>query len=752
MNSVLSLVIIFSVALLLSALCVIARIKKWNISLPRKIVACVLSVVAFVRYMIANEAFHEMKTQGLNMWSPFGADIPSTILSAILIWFTFSCLFTIIMDVFFEARILRHMAIFFGIPVLILDTCFFTTYITGVVGANPYASGDVRILLMAIEIGLGLALAVSRIIEDDKKNLPSIKELGTCAWVLPLALVAIIPSYTPWVLVGNAFTPASMVLDDFTFEHRVVLYFSVILPYIIFRALKDKTDYQKRVALIYINLAFLVAYVRYWTLPDFLEPWTWPLHLCNTAMFIVPLCLIFRMKRLFNFTLFINVLGALLAMLMPNIVINPLEFDSLNFWLNHYSAFFMPILIIALGLFERPKFKQWVYSQIAFTAYFALVVFLNTYFTAIGHETDFFFINSDFIADKLGKWAEDIFEMTATFEVGGVLCTMHPLYQILYYLSYIALSVGVWFVYALLFKFWNETIDRRLKERDYQKMKKELTAFLGGKNINEPITGDSSPRLTLKNFSKRYGTNKHYSVKDASFDVHSGEVFGFLGPNGAGKSTIIKSIVGIQTITSGNIEVCGYDVERQSVQAKHELGFVPDHYALYENLTGREYINYIADLYEVSKKDRDERIEHYVTTFQLTGSFDNQMKTYSHGMKQKIAIMAALVHNPKLWILDEPLTGLDPNSIHEVKECMKAHAKAGNIVFFSSHIIDVVEKICDRIAIIKKGKIRACISLKELEERGIGLEEFYLSTISGEDEPEESANAGSAPAVCEAAK
>ena len=752
MNSVLSLVIIFSVALLLSALCVIARIKKWNISLPRKIVACVLSVVAFVRYMIANEAFHEMKTQGLNMWSPFGADIPSTILSAILIWFTFSCLFTIIMDVFFEARILRHMAIFFGIPVLILDTCFFTTYITGVVGANPYASGDVRILLMAIEIGLGLALAVSRIIEDDKKNLPSIKEVGTCAWVLPLALVAIIPSYTPWVLVGNAFTPASMVLDDFTFEHRVVLYFSVILPYIIFRALKDKTDYQKRVALIYINLAFLVAYVRYWTLPNFLEPWTWPLHLCNTAMFIVPLCLIFRMKRLFNFTLFINVLGALLAMLMPNIVINPLEFDSLNFWLNHYAAFFMPILIVALGLFERPKFKQWVYSQIAFTAYFALVVFLNTYFTAIGHETDFFFINSDFIADKLGKWAEDIFEMTATFEVGGVVCTMHPLYQILYYLSYIALSVGVWFVYALLFKFWNETIDRRLKERDYQKMKKELTAFLGGQNINEPITGDSSPRLTLKNFSKRYGTNKHYSVKDASFDVHSGEVFGFLGPNGAGKSTIIKSIVGIQTITSGNIEVCGYDVERQSVQAKHELGFVPDHYALYENLTGREYINYIADLYEVSKKDRDERIEHYVTTFQLTGSFDNQMKTYSHGMKQKIAIMAALVHNPKLWILDEPLTGLDPNSIHEVKECMKAHAKAGNIVFFSSHIIDVVEKICDRIAIIKKGKIRACISLKELEERGIGLEEFYLSTISGEDEPEESANAGSAPAVCEAAK
>ena len=265
-------------------------------------------------------------------------------------------------------------------------------------------------------------------------------------------------------------------------------------------------------------------------------------------------------------------------------------------------------------------------------------------------------------------------------------------------------------------------------------MKKELNEYLGGRSIHEAPSGDTSPRLILKNFSKRYGSNKHYSVKDASFEVHGGEIFGFLGPNGAGKSTIIKSIVGIQTITSGSIEICGYDVEKQPVQSKLNIGFVPDHYALYENLTGREYINYIADLYRVSRKDRDETIEKYVKNFQLVGSFDNQMKTYSHGMKQKIAIMAALVHNPKVWILDEPLTGLDPTSIHEVKECMKEHAAKGNIVFFSSHIIDVVEKICDRIAIIKKGKIRAEATIKELEEKGIELESFYLQTIYGSAE------------------
>ena len=202
--------------------------------------------------------------------------------------------------------------------------------------------------------------------------------------------------------------------------------------------------------------------------------------------------------------------------------------------------------------------------------------------------------------------------------------------------------------------------------------------------------------------------------------------------NGSTDGTYTKAAA--QSITAGSIEICGYDVAKQSVQSKMNLGFVPDHYALYENLTGREYINYIADLYNVSQEDRDNRIEKYLTNFQLHGAFDNQMKTYSHGMKQKIAIMATLIHNPKVWILDEPLTGLDPTSIYEVKECMKEHAANGNIVFFSSHIIDVVEKICDRIAIIKKGKIRAQVAVKELEEKGIELEQFYLDTIYGEEQ------------------
>ena len=241
---------------------------------------------------------------------------------------------------------------------------------------------------------------------------------------------------------------------------------------------------------------------------------------------------------------------------------------------------------------------------------------------------------------------------------------------------------------------------------------------------------ENANKLVLNNFTKRYGTSDVYAVKDANLEVCGGQIYGFLGPNGAGKSTIIKSIVGIQTITDGAIEVCGYDVATQSVQAKMQIGFVPDHYALYERLTAREYINYIADLYEVSRQERDERLNKMIKRFELEAAIDNPIRTYSHGMKQKVTIMSALIHNPKVWILDEPLTGLDPNSIFQVKECMKEHAAAGNIVFFSSHIIDVVERICDKIAIIRKGQIQCVRDVHEMEKNGESLEKFYMSVIN----------------------
>ncbi len=720
-------------ALIIGAM-VFMNYKKIPLKLLRRILAVLIVPICFYRYMIEREAI--VITKGLNMNSLFGDDmlgILMTVTGSLLIWFTFAALLSTVLDEFFEFKTLRNITRFFALPIFALDIVFFKIYSIAVIGKDAFEVFDVRTVLMCIEIALAISLIVSRFFTE-KTVLPTKKELLSLLYTLPFVILVSMPTFIPRVF--TYFKDQSVRIEDLSQAHRIVIYFAFIIPFILFHVFKNKSYEVKRFAMIYISLALMWTYISYWTLPDWASPLEWPLHLCNTAMFLIPLCLCFKWEKLFYFCLFVNVMGAFFAMLMPNTSsVYALEPNIINFWVNHYPAFFMPVLIIALKIFRRPKFREWIYSVVVFTIYFAIVLFLNAWFSNYG-EIDFFFLNSDFIVEKLGGWAVKTRELVVSFKIGDLTFTFYPIYQVLFYIVYVVITVGIWFLFALLFSTWDAAEDRRLREKDYKRMKKELNEFLQGRSIHEPATGDSSPRLILRHFSKRYGNNKHYSVDDVSFEVKGGEIFGFLGPNGAGKSTIIKSVVGIQTITSGSIEICGYDCEKQSVQAKQNLGFVPDHYALYENLTGREYINYIADLYQINKEYRDMTIDKYVNLFQLTGSFDNQMKTYSHGMKQKITIMAALVHDPKLWILDEPLTGLDPTSIFEVKEAMKEHAAKGNIVFFSSHIIDVVEKICDRIAIIKKGKLRACIKVSELEEKGIDLEQFYLSVINEEDAPE----------------
>ena len=729
-------VILFAGALFLGAQ--LLKKRGWLTPWTKRAAAIVAAVCIFYAYIKKQAAIYVVR--GLNMYSPFGDNLAQTVLGILLVWFTYAAIFAALMSTFFDYKALRNITKFFSPLILLLDLILAKTYLTAVLGSSGLVTLDVRMPFMAAGSAIALCICLCNWLDD--LHLPKKREVGAMLYALVFAVLSIMPAYVPQALFG--FVSPAIVLYDFTEHHRIMLYFAVIIPFVIFHFIKDKSEDVKRFLMIYLSLALLFVYLGRWELHEFSSLRHWPLHLCNTAMFLIPLCLIFKMRRLFNFCLFINVMGSVMAMWIPGELngLNALGTERVSFWINHYAAFAMPLLMMSLGLFKRPKFKEWCFAVGEFAVYFFAILFTNAWLTNYG-ECDFFFLNSDFVVSNvgslLGDWAEHTMDLAVSFEKGGLTFTFYPVYQTIFFFVYIALTVAVWFLYTVLFSMWDAAADRRAKAKDYRKMKKELSAFLGGKNINEPLSGDGSPRLTLRHFSKKYGSNKFFSVEDVSFDVKGGEIFGFLGPNGAGKSTIIKSIVGIQPLSAGDIEICGYHVDKQAVQAKLQIGYVPDHYALYENLTGREYINYIADLYQVSQEYRDETIKKYTERFQLVDSFDNQMKTYSHGMKQKITIMAALVHNPKVWVLDEPLTGLDPNSIHEVKECMKEHAANGNIVFFSSHIIDVVEKICDRIAIIKKGKLRASAYLSDLEENGIELERFYLNTIQDEDEEEAAA-------------
>lgn len=235
--------------------------------------------------------------------------------------------------------------------------------------------------------------------------------------------------------------------------------------------------------------------------------------------------------------------------------------------------------------------------------------------------------------------------------------------------------------------------------------------------------------LEIKKLYKRYLNANRYAVEDLSLELEPGEIFGFLGLNGAGKSTTIKCLTGIYPFNSGEIRICGHSIATDPINAKLNMGYVPDNHSVYEKFTGREYVNYIADLYKVKKKDREERLKEYTDLFRLNHAIDSQIKSYSHGMKQKICIIAALIHEPKLWVLDEPMMGLDPQSMAEIIRRMKEHCARGNTVFFSSHNLDLVAKLCDRVAIINGGKLHSIINLHE-EGQKEQLEENFMQITS----------------------
>jgi ABC-2 type transport system ATP-binding protein len=233
--------------------------------------------------------------------------------------------------------------------------------------------------------------------------------------------------------------------------------------------------------------------------------------------------------------------------------------------------------------------------------------------------------------------------------------------------------------------------------------------------------------LSIRNVSKSYSGGSVKAVDNISLEVRGGEIFGFIGPNGAGKTTTIKMIAGILPVDTGSIIVNDHDIMVDPIAAKKTMGYVPDSHDIYEKLTGGEYLKFIADVYDVPASKRKENIDKYLEMFEMKKSAGEPIKSYSHGMKQKIILTGALLHTPELWILDEPLTGLDPKAAHMLKEEMRAHCDRGNTVFFSTHVLEVAEKLCDRLAIIKEGRIIAVGTLEELrQDKTESLERIFL--------------------------
>lgn len=236
--------------------------------------------------------------------------------------------------------------------------------------------------------------------------------------------------------------------------------------------------------------------------------------------------------------------------------------------------------------------------------------------------------------------------------------------------------------------------------------------------------------LKINNFTKSYKSGKK-AVDNLTLNVENGDIYGFIGHNGAGKSTTIKAIVGVLDFEQGDILINNISIKKNPVACKQITAYIPDNPDLYDHLSAIQYLNFIGDIFEVSKKDREERIKKYADLFEITSNLNDLLSSFSHGMKQKTAIISALLHNPKLLVLDEPFVGLDPKASHTLKSIMNEFCQNGGAIFFSTHVLEVAEKLCNKIAIIQDGKLVASGETSEVKGMN-SLEDVFLELIDNE--------------------
>ena len=604
-------------------------------------------------------------------------------------------------------------------------------------------------ILLSVTVGVSSALALYNVIDNRKEAIAPKKDIPGIITLFITLIIAFVPCYFLTTLINTDFllfgrNEIDVRVYDFSLVHRIYIYSGLIWYFLLFYTNLNTEINRRRAVLICVSFGAILSYFVYFGYDllfyfkdgviSGLNINKLPIHLCNAALFILPICTLFKAKKLFYFTYFINVFGAMMAMIFPNVGehINAIDPYVIEFWMIHVHALMMPLLCVSLGLFERPKFKSILWSILFLFIYYVLVLFLNAWLSnyisgynpnVFGTGTDFFFTNNDYILDIMfdDLTIAKIVSIRLVWTYNNLTFVLYPAYQIAFFVSYVVIVFIMWYVYALFYLIEDKHLEALAKAQIAHDLKIDFKKRMEMKNM-DLANDNNKTKIEFVGFSKKYHSNSFYSVKDVNLEVNEGKIFGFLGPNGAGKSTCIKSLVGIQPPTEGELYICGHDVIHESTLCKKLIGYVPDHYALYERLTAKEYISYIADIYGVSVKDRNERMEKYAKMFDLEEAFNQQIQTYSHGMKQKVSLIASLIHDPKVWILDEPLSGLDPQSIYKVKMCMKERAEQGNIVFFSSHVIDVVEKLCDEIAIISNGKIVYKGDVKSIE----NLEEFFM--------------------------
>ena len=704
---------------LVYGVCYIFIQKKDSKKITQKVLA-VLVLASYAMTLYDEYAIDKTFAQNGVLFTPL-----VTTLMVFLRWCTTVVIACAIVYPFFGGKSIKRILEYIAPVIALLNIIFVETNLIANYG-NEYMQEKMFRIVGCIATYTSLALVSFTFVYNKIKNKEFNETKKDIGWMF-LIFVLLMPAFFQQGAIQIFFGEFGETTKDFVGIHRFTLYMSVLIMLLIYGFMRGRSKEDKDILFGFLSLAGLLQY--FYVFRGGLNGL--PLHLCNTAVVLIFFGFVFKISGIFYFTYFVNVIGSIAAMLLPNITADAYYVRSVHYWYNHIYAFILPVLGVALGVYPRPNLKMMRGAIAIFTLYFVTVAVLNAWFNNY-ESVDFFFIYSDFFPEKFAFAVPIRNNYILDIPVGDLTFRFYYLMQILVYIIYIGLMFLTWVVYDYLYKVSDRHYQLLVKKRLNRQGVIDLKKLLNGRDLGEPVEPSMQGKVVIENFTKIYSGNNYKSVDDFNLVVNAGEVYGFLGHNGAGKSTTIKSLVGIHGITEGRMLVDGYDVEKQPVETKVRIGYVSDNHAVYEKLTGREYINYVADLYLVSQEDRDERIEKYIRMFKLEKFIDHQISTYSHGMKQKIVVIASLIHDPKIWILDEPLTGLDPTSAFQIKECMRDHANRGNIVFFSSHVIEVVEKVCDKICIISKGKLQGVYKLEDLRNQNISLEQLYIKQILGD--------------------
>lgn len=706
-------------------------IKKIDLSKDKtlKFFSIILFLVYLFRLFTTNDAINNVFNALLfDIETPVNSEETwifsqgMTVFITLLRWFTNMILVLLVINPFFKVKYIKQTGAVLGVIVGVLNFVFFKEHLIAMEGEVIISS--FKSIQYLVESTLFLFISMTLLLDLFKKKEIKIKakEIYIYLLILVAALFATFPQTALYNLVGYY----GEVADEFTNSHIAVIISPFILMSAVYLTMRYKSQEAKNALITFMAFAGFMQYfyMRRETLSAL------PLHLCNTAVILMLFAVVFRIKRFFYFSYFANVLGALAAIILPNYSVDLFSFGVIHYGYNHLYAFITPVLAVALHTFDRPVLSHMYKAILVFAVYFISVVFLNAWFNNYT-TVDYFFTYSDFLTDMFGV-KELQFNHVIQFTYQDLTFKFYWLFQILYFFTFIILMFSSWYVYDALFQMADEHKRLKIRQKQMKYDQMRLIELLDGRKPSEPMNPGGKDMIKISHFSKKYGASERFAVKDFSLEVKGGEIYGFLGHNGAGKSTTIKSIVGIQSITEGEIEVCGYSIKSQPLEAKLRIGYVSDNHAVYEKLTGREYIQYVADLYRVPKELRDQRLNDLAAKLSLTDAMDQMIKSYSHGMKQKLVVIASLIHEPPVWILDEPLTGLDPISSYQIKEIMREHAAKGNIVFFSSHVIEVVEKICTKIAVITQGQLTGIYDINILKDKNVSLEELYMKGIDKE--------------------